>query len=465
MQQRVEVTAQHSGDPIEQGCTELTLAVVDRAARADLVLPPSLTKIQITGRESLDGLTLAGSGQVVSLVSSGSRSVREMRVDGVVLEITKVTVTGLHLCADEGDRPAPGVRFIDGPVSLARLSAPGRIVVSSRKPGESVGVSTGPGSADSTDGSAPDVGDPDANLVHLNVGELRVPELVVGAGSCVALGGWSRAGDGPVSAVLAERARLRLSERASVGPMTVTGPQGSLDLVSAIAERVSGVLGCLTTSGPCVVRGDGLRLTSLRCETGADVSGLVAQSLDPASLSHAAKASAFDVVLPADRSWPGSGSTSVTWWREPAAWRALFQQLEQKGRPATAAWARRMEREARRTSASPVSVEYLVLTAARLLGYGESVVRPLLAQAFVVALAWLLLVAARAYPATYQTRDLVLLAPRLYLAPLRLLTTGAFAPVSGPSVFDTVAWTVAMLSGIVCFGTAALAVKRLLAYS
>ena len=469
--QRVELSSRENSPMIEDGCTDLTLAVTDEAVHANLVLPSSLTRVQITGKESLDGLTLSGVGQVVRLVASDPRSIRELRVDCLVLEVANLTVSRLHLLDSARDLSPPGVCFVHPPrpMSILCVSSQERVVVRQQNSGTALGVFVDRDSNASSGTATSEIdGNPGAEVVHLKIKELRVPSLVLATGVCMALEDWSPGvTEGLAVAMLAGQARLRLVGKASVGPMLLDAPEASLEMISAIAERVSGVLGCLTTSGPCVLRGDGLHLSRLRCDAGADVSGLVVHSLDLASLSHAAQASAFDVMLPKDRSWHGfHASTTPTWWQEAASWRALYQQLERKGRPATAAWARRMEREARRTSASRSSVEYAVLETAHLLGYGESVLRPLLAQAFVALLAWALIIVAKAHPVTYDARDFVLLIPRLYLAPLSLLKSSkAFAPEVGPSIFDTVAWTGAVLSGAVCFGTAALAVRRMLAYS
>lgn len=432
MLQRIELSDGENQARIDDACTELVLAVKDETAVADLVIPASVRSVQVVGASTLSVLELSGAGQACRLFSSGQRAIAELRLSRIVVEISDITVAALHLLGTRSDGAA--VRFADGskPVSFNKVTA--------------------------QDAWKPE-------LPHVFVRELETPELVVSSGTTVKLETWT--GTETLVATLADDARLQLAGKTSVGPIEVRGPGATLELDSAIAERVTGVLGTLTTDGSCVLRGDNLRLSRLRCDTGADVAGVVAQCLDPASLSHIAKASAFDVALPRKRTWRDAEAHRQVSspWHEPAAWRALYQQLEEKGRPATAAWARRMEKEARLVSAKTLSVERLILRATRLLGFGESVLRPLLVHAAVVILTWLLILLTKAYPAVYQVRDLVLLVPRLYLAPLRLLNTGVFAPQPAPSLFDTLAWTTAMMSGLLCFGTAALAVKRLLAYS
>jgi hypothetical protein len=304
-------------------------------------------------------------------------------------------------------------------------------------------------------------------MYNLSMGQLRTPSLVVASGVSLALNGWDFGADkDPVNLVLSECATLRLAEKASIGPLRIDASEGVLELSSAIAERVTGALGCLTTSGPCVFRGEGLQLSKLRCGASADISGVFVYTLDLASLSYAAQASAFDVILPTDQSLHAlySSTASSIWWREPIAWRALYQQLEVKGRPATAAWARRMERETRRKLASRRSMQYAVLETAHLLGYGENVLRPLLAQAIITVVGWAAVIADKAYPASYRTQDLALLLPRLYMAPLGVLRSGSFAPNLGTSTIAYLVWPGVALSGVVCFATAALAVKRMLAY-
>ena len=472
MQQRIELSRSQNRPTVTDGCSDLTLAITDEDTSAHLMLPPSVARIQITGKESLNGLTLSGNGQTVRITASSRRSIHELQIDCVILELDNLTVLRLHLLDGACDLPS-GIFFVDvlEPPSISYVSAPQHITVLRRNPGGFIGVLVG---RDTCARLGSDMGDaqvdfdPSGEIAHLNVEQLRVPSLAVDIGVCLTLKDWAYgAREYLVVLALAREAVLRLAEKASIGPVKVDAPEGSLELSSAIAERVAGVLGCLTTSGPCVFRGDNLQLSRLRCSVGADVSGLVIYSLDFASLSHAAQASAFDIILPKDQSWRTfcALTASSTWWREPAAWRALYQQLEQKGRPATAAWARHMERETRRKLTSYLSVEYAVLESAHLLGYGERVLRPLFAQAIVALFGWALIVIARAHPTNYKTRDLLWLLPRLYLAPLSVLRSVSFAPYVETSIVAYLIWAGVALSGVICFATAALAVRRFLAYS
>lgn len=470
MQQRVELSSRQNQPMIMDGCSDLTLAITDEATYAHLMLPPSVARIQITGKKSLNGLALSASGQVVRIFASDPRSIRKLQIECLVLEVANLSVDRLHLFDSTCDRPPPGICFIDvsEPLALSQVSASGQIVVRRQGREKSIGVFADRDSNAQNVSTVQAESDFYAEIAYMSVEELHVPSLVVAMGVCLTLKGWAyEVEEYPIVLVLAKYAVLRLEGNSSIGPMKVDGPEGSIELVSAIAERIAGILGCLTTSGPCVFRGDNLRLSKLRCSVDADITGLLVHSLDLASLSHAAQASAFDVVLPKDQSWRGfyALTASSAWWREPTAWRTLYQQLERKGRPATAAWARQMEREARRKSASRFSVEYAVLEIGYLLGYGERVVRPLFVQACVALLGWLLIVIYKAYPVGYKARDIALLPLRLYLAPLSVLRIAAFSPDIGTSIVAYLVWAAVALSGVVCFGTAALAVRRVLAYS
>jgi hypothetical protein len=469
MQYRIELTVPQERPAIGNDCTELIIAVRDEAAEAHVRLPGAVRKIQIIGKGRLEELRLSGEGQIVGVTSSSPRSIERLHVEHLVLEVGNVSVSRLRLDGfDQNNRS--GVYFVRSSenLSFAHIASSSALAVLRQAGNNVLGLMTDPRSEESAGENADDDTEFEREGPCLVAKKVSVPDLVVSGGVRVVISGWaSSRKDSTPTLTLARQSRLCLAEKSSVGPLNVAGPDGVLELSSATAVRVSGDIGCVVTSGSTVLRGDKLRINMLRCDGGADISGIVVNSLDAASLSHAVRATAFDVVLPEDRSWSGfqRSSPQPTWWREPAAWRALYKQLEEKGRPATAAWARKMEREARRDAAPRASFQYLVLTIAYLLGYGESVLRPLLAQVFVVVLGWTLVIATRAYPSEYVSRDLVLLVPRLYLAPLGFLKAGPFGPILGPSIFDTVAWTIAMMSGVVCFGTAALAVRRILAYS
>jgi hypothetical protein len=460
-----------SGDSLHvvSECTELVLAVPAQPARTELRLSAAVRRIQITGHASLTGLALVGEGQRLTLVSGQHREIAELSLDRVLVTVSDVDIAAVGVVASDNGLPV-GVRFTprpSGPLKLKRVWADTEIVAEYDSENRVLCILGGQANVDSKVISAPSTG-PLMPPEGFSIDDLSVARLTIAPDMMMCLGGWmAGARSSPVKAVISERGTLRLRATASIEALVLDAPRGTLSLDGAVVSEAFGELRTLTTNGPCVLKGAGLRLVGLRCNDGADISGLIAEHLDAPSLSHASKASSFDVVVPKDHSWRGLRvpDSALGWWRDSASWRALYQQLETKGSPAGAAWARRMEREARRRSAPLWSMSRLVLAVARLLDYGESVLRPLVVQTVVVVLSWLLILVTRAYPAVYETRDVLLMVPRLYLAPLRLFNNGAFVPPVAPSVFDSVAWTVALMSGILCFATAALAVRRKLAYS
>ena len=438
------------------GVSEAVLSVKPDSPPVHLVLGASFRNLQLTGNSSLQELTIEGAGNIL-LTAASHKEIGLLRVRSRRVSFSEVSPSRIELL--EGDAGgSSSVWIADGRV-VDELVAKGGLTVAALRPNRILLASPG-------DESAPLVGTV-ADTLNLRVGRLETDAVSLEGNLTLEVNNWVAAsGVGATLLVDGVEPTLRLANRTPDEGLSVMCPDGEMQVVGATLRKLTGQIRRLSTSGPAVVHGEGVRVTELRCDVGAKIAGLAVGALDLASLDYVANATSFDVQVP--ERWRFSSflhdGAADHWARDPGAWRALYAELETKGNPRSARWARIMERGARRTVSPRFSVERAVLEVARLLGYGESVVRPLSVHAFVCAAILLSFTVPSPLPSADVSEPWWPLLVQLFLSPLWLFNSDLFGPTSGSAEVLVVAWFVCAFIGSTCFATAALAVRRILAY-
>lgn len=436
--------------------SEAVLSVQPESPHVQLVMGPSFRTLQLTGSSCLPELTIEGAEDIV-ITAATEKKIGLLRVRSRRVSFREVLPSRVELLDGEGGCSS-SVWIANGKVVDELVSMGGLTVAAA--PLDRILLENRRGESAAREGAVPDT-------LNLEIGRLETDAMSLEGNLTLGVNDWvADSGAGAILSVDGVEATLRLMHRSPEGGLSVMCPGGEVQVLGATVRKLAGQVRRLSTSGPAVVHGVGVRVTELRCDVGAKIAGLAVGALDLASLDYAANATSFDVQVP--KHWRFSSfvhdDATDHWARDPGAWRALYTELEKKGKPRSARWARTMEREARRTVSPHLSVERVVLEVARLLGYGESVVRPLGVHVFVCAAILLSFNVPSPLPSANVSQPWWPLLVQLFLSPLWLFNSDLIAPVSTSPDALVVAWFVCAFVGTTCFATAALAVRRLLAY-
>lgn len=291
------------------------------------------------------------------------------------------------------------------------------------------------------------------------------PSVQVGPFQSLDVADWQAPAQGAL--IAGEGAVVRISGSSPANGFTFTGPKATLDVDGGAVRSVSGEIGTLRTTGSAIVAGKALWVHRLRCENGASIDGIELSQMDASSLDFAAKAATFGISPPRwTTSWDNFTKRRPAHpaWKDPATWRLLYTVLESRGSPRSAMWARTMERDVRRSLATWGSVERWVLEVARVLGYGERLLRPLWVHLLVTLSACSVVLWLTETVFLEWVTKLPYLFRLFFLSPLGLVNGSLFVPQAQDGSLIQAMWLVCALSGTTCFATAGLAVRRLLAY-
>lgn len=413
------------------------------------------TCVQLVGADELDSLRLeARDGSRLELVSTTTKFIRLIEAVGVSLSLTNIVCDSIRLgsCgAGFGSVEVPSGQ------QLACVEAAEGLWVSHTDDNLTLLACRQVGAFDRRRRQT-------APHAAFTLPCIIAPSLHVAPGQVLQVTEWQS--PHPAVLVAGDDAAVRVLGSTPRSGITISGTGATLEVVEGVVPAASGEIGTLSTTGSAIVRASQLWVHQLRCGTGAAIDGIEPSQLDASSLAFAAKASTFGIVVPRWTSWRSfsKGRATNSAWRDPSTWRQLCSVLEAKGSPLSARWARTMERDVRRSRARWASVERWVLEVARVLGYGERLVRPLLVHLIIVlssSAVALWLSVGELEPALTRAPSLLGL---LFFSPIGLVNGSQFVPGSGDGPLLQAAWLACALSGSVCFATSALAARRTLAY-
>lgn len=436
---------------------DLAVSIGADVRSATLEIPRGTRRIQLTGAFAETRIEVIGeSGFSAELYASEPKAIEALVVRGLSIILRNLNPRRLRLgCAEDGAASA-SAEIATGSV-LEEVFAEGGLRVAGT--GHAFVMLTLLGEDRSGVGTS-------RERPTLAIGTLSAPQITLQDGVDVEVGQWQGTLDSrTVACAVGQNGRLTFTGSFPVAGTDFDFASGTLVLCSVALRGAKGRIGTIELMGASVLLGDSLKVERIRDAAGAEIGGVLPGALDLKSLAACEAAATFDVAIPKS-SWKDFTADLDTgdWWSEPSSWRQLYSLLGQKGHPTSARWARKMEREARRTRAGIFSTERVALEAARLLGYGELVLRPLVVHTFVVGLCVLILWLSSAVPSDISLSAILTYVARLFFAPIGLVSGATFVPTTGDSLGQSVAWLVCALVGSVCFGTTVLAVRRTLAY-